>query len=59
MKRFFGFYKNRYQISTKNEKPLMNIKTEEKTIGAKKNFWTPLSEKTGARKEKNAKNDQF
>ena len=37
----------------------MNIKTEEKTFGAKKKIWTPLSEKTGARKEKNAKNDQF
>ena len=37
----------------------MNIKTEENRIGAKKNFWTPLPEKTGARQEKNAKYDQF
>ena len=33
-------------------KPLMYIKTDEKKIWAKKNFWTPLSEKTGARNEK-------
>ena len=37
----------------------MYIKTVEKKIGAKNKFWTPISEKTGARKEKNAKNDQF
>ena len=28
----------------------MYIQTDEKKIGAKKIFWTPLSEKTGARK---------
>ena len=27
-------------------KSLMDIKTEEKTFRAKKNFWTPLPEKT-------------
>ena len=37
----------------------MYIKTDEKKIWAKKNFWTPLLEKTGARNEKNAKNGQF
>ena len=37
----------------------MKIKTEEKEIGAKNNLWTPVPEKTGTRKENNAKNDQF
>ena len=37
----------------------MNIKTEEKIIGEKKNFWTPLPEKTGTGKEKNAKMTNF
>ena len=37
----------------------MYIKTYEKKIWVKKIFWTPLSEKTGARNEKNAKNGQF
>ena len=31
------------------------IKTVEKKFGRKKKFWTPLSEKTGARKEKKRK----
>ena len=30
----------------------MYIKTDEKKIWAKKNFWTPLADKTGARNEK-------
>ena len=33
----------------------MYIKTDEKKIWAKKNFWTPLSEKTGARNRKKRK----
>ena len=37
----------------------MYIKTDGKKIWAKKIFWTPLSEKTGARNVKNAKNGQF
>ena len=37
----------------------MYIKTDEKQIGPKKNFWIPLSEKTGARMEKNAKMTNF
>ena len=37
----------------------MYIKIDEKKIWAKKIFWTPLSEKTGARNGKNAKNGQF
>ena len=40
-------------------KPLMYIKTDGKKIWAKKIFWPPLSEKTGARKEKNAKMTNF
>ena len=67
MKRFFGFYKNRYKISAKRKKfsnkfflkSLLYIKIDEKKIWAKKFFWTPFSEKTGARNEKNAKNGQF
>ena len=43
MKRFFGFYKNRYQISTKNGKV----------------FGPPSQRKQGPEKKKNAKNDQF
>ena len=37
----------------------MYIKIVEKKIGVKKNFWTPLSEKTGARKEKTLKMANF
>ena len=37
----------------------MNLKAEEKRIGANKIFGPPLPEKTGTRKENNAKNDQF
>ena len=35
------------------------IKTVEKKIWAKKIFWTPLSEKTGAREEKTQKMTNF
>ena len=60
MKRFFAFYKNSYKNSTKKYnvlkylflKPLMYIKTVDKIIGKKNFFWTPLSEKTGARNGK-------
>ena len=37
----------------------MYIKTVEENIGANKYFWTPLSEKTGARKEKTPKMANF
>ena len=37
----------------------MYIKVDEKNIWAKKNFWTPLSEKTGARNEKTLKMANF
>ena len=67
MKRFFGFYKNGCQIQPYDKKfsnkfflkSLMYIKTDEKKIWAKKNFWTPLSEKTGARNEKTLKMVNF
>ena len=66
MKRFFGFSKNRYKNSSKKYnvfkslflKPLMYIKAVEKKLGHKK-FWTPLSEKTGSRKEKTLKMTNF
>ena len=37
----------------------MYIKIDEKKIGRKKNLWTPLSEKTGARKKKTLKMANF
>ena len=57
MKRFFGFYKNRYKISAKRKKfsnkiflkSLLYIKIDEKKIWA---FLDPLSEKAGARNKK-------
>ena len=66
MKRFFRFYKNRYQISTKKNmfsnklfmKPLKHIKTVGKN-GGEKNVWNALSEKTVARKEKTLKMTNF
>ena len=64
MKRFFRFYKNRYQISTKKNmfsnklfmKPLKHIKTVGKKWGRKKCLECPLRENSG-QKRKNAKND--
>ena len=37
----------------------MYIKIDEKKIWAKKNFWTPLTEKTAARNEKTLKMANF